>query len=85
MKDWQLQLPFLKDASHPLTFLLFASLHPFFQVCESAKSEAIHSSGGAHLQVAGESLCRNGFNKFKTTPTPNKNGSYGIKGGVRMP
>ena len=25
------------------------------------------------------------FNKLKTTPTPNKNDSYGIKGGVRMP
>ena len=25
------------------------------------------------------------INKLKTTPTPNKNGSYGIKGGVRMP
>ena len=25
------------------------------------------------------------FNQLKTTPTPNKNGSYGIKGGVRMP
>ena len=25
------------------------------------------------------------FNKLKTTPTPNKNGSYGIKGGIRMP
>ena len=25
------------------------------------------------------------FNKLKTTPTPNKNGSYGIKWGVRMP
>ena len=25
------------------------------------------------------------LNKLKTTPTPNKNGSYGIKGGVRMP
>ena len=25
------------------------------------------------------------FNKLKTTPTPNKNGSYGIKGGVCMP
>ena len=24
-------------------------------------------------------------NKLKTTPTPNKNGSYGIKGVVRMP
>ena len=24
-------------------------------------------------------------NKLKTTPTPNKNGSYGIKGGVHMP
>ena len=24
-------------------------------------------------------------NKLKITPTPNKNGSYGIKGGVRMP
>ena len=23
--------------------------------------------------------------KLKTTPTPNRNGSYGIKGGVRMP
>ena len=25
------------------------------------------------------------FNKLKTIPTPNNNGSYGIKGGVRMP
>ena len=25
------------------------------------------------------------FNKLRTTPTPNKNGSYGIEGGVRMP
>ena len=25
------------------------------------------------------------LNKLKTTPTPNKNGSYGVKVGVRMP
>ena len=27
--------------------------------------------------------CESFLNKFKTTPTPNKNGSYGIKGGAR--
>ena len=33
------------------------------------------------------SLAEHNVNKSKTTPTPNKNGSYGIKrgGGVRMP
>ena len=30
---------------------------------------------------AGFNLCLRSFNKLKTTPTPNKNGSYGIKGG----
>ena len=28
---------------------------------------------------------RANINKSKTTPIPNKNGSYGIKWGVRMP
>ena len=31
------------------------------------------------------SLRKQNLNKLKTTPTPNKNGPYGIKGGVRMP
>ena len=37
------------------------------------------------LESLKQALFRNAFNKLKTTPAPNKNGSYGIKGGVRMP
>ena len=39
-------------------------------------SEALQEAGTVALQE---------FNKLKTTPIPNKNGSYGIKAGVRMP
>ena len=34
---------------------------------------------------AATGVARQEVPKLKTTPTPNKNGSYGIKGGVRMP
>ena len=51
-----------------------------------ARLNSNHLSGRLPEMICGlRSRERNPFNKLKTSPTPNKNGSYGIKGEVRMP
>ena len=40
---------------------------------------------GCSKMTLHQSVIHQAINKLKTTPTPNKNGSYGIRWGVRMP
>ena len=68
---------------------------PFILLCDQGSStgKLAQLADHAHTDTGGgqpstreaEPRRRATLNKLRTTPTPNKNGSYGIKGGVRWP
>ena len=77
LMDWDLDL-----------FLMIVRLGKLIEIREGRKRKPLEIM--AHhwrtvVTLDGDESGLTSINKLKTTPTPNKNGSYGIKGGVRMP